>query len=442
MNNKRSTESLKILKTLVNIYLINSNKLKPLNNFSKFESFEQLQSYSRKLSNVGDDHLVANRDVQQPSQRHNREQSVSFQQTPAQQVVDDSFHINNTNNTNKDNKNGLNNIFVDPIEQVESKLESLPLSDVSSQLPPPTSTPKFSKVPSTRIGRLFHYGGLAAGLTFGTAQEYFRSDRQSNESLFLSEKNVDRLVDKLSTMRGAALKLGQFLSIQDSHLLPPQIEKALVGLQNKSDFMPNYQLENVLKTEFGIDWEKHFKHFDKIPIASASIGQVHFATLSDSHPLYPGMNVALKIQFPGVRDSIESDLNNLKFLVNASGILPKGLFLDSTIRVMRQELKDECDYKREAECGKTFAEILNNEPDGDFNCPVVVDDLCTTNILTTEFMSGKPLAIAYEYPQEIKDKIGSAVLKLCIREIFEFKIMQTDPNWSNFLYDESTGKVN
>ncbi|TIA89920.1 hypothetical protein E3P99_01825 [Wallemia hederae] len=308
----------------------------------------------------------------------------------------------------------------------------------------PQYAPRYTKVPSSRIGRLFHYGGLAAGLTYGTASEYLRSGGQRKQgggnSAFLSEANVDRLVSKLSVMRGAALKLGQFLSIQDSHLLPPQIETALARLQNKADYMPNWQLERVLETELGSNWNEHFEDFDKVPIAAASIGQVHAATLSSNHPTHPGMKVALKIQFPGVKESINSDLNNLKILVAASGILPRGLYLDSTIRVMRQELADECDYIREAECGERFAEFLAHDPD--FTCPVVVKDLCTPNILTTQFMTGESLARAYTYDQPTKDKIGSAVMRLCIREIFEFKLMQTDPNWSNFLWDKETGKIN
>ncbi|TIB31328.1 hypothetical protein E3P86_03348 [Wallemia ichthyophaga] len=312
-----------------------------------------------------------------------------------------------------------------------------PLAVPPSQ--PPSHSPRYTKVPSSRLGRLFHYGGLAAGLTYGTASQVLRGGNTQHSAL-LSPANVDRLVAKLSVMRGAALKLGQFLSIQDSHLLPPEIETALTRLQNKADYMPNWQLERVLAAEYGADWISHFEHFDKVPVAAASIGQVHTATLSAHHPTHPRMHVALKIQFPGVKESISSDLNNLKLLVAASGILPRGLFLDNTIRQMRTELADECDYLREAECGERFGEYLHNDPV--FSCPVVVKDLCTPNILTTQFMPGESLSRAYTYDQPTKDKIGSAIMRLCISEIFEFRLMQTDPNWSNFLWDRECGRIN
>ncbi|ORY45443.1 ABC1-domain-containing protein [Leucosporidium creatinivorum] len=308
---------------------------------------------------------------------------------------------------------------------------------------------KASKVPSSRLGRMFHYGGLAAGLGMGAASEALRrvsfgpGSNEVTSSLFMSEANVRRLVDKLSRMRGAALKLGQFMSIQDTKLLPAQVEQIMMQVQNSANYMPQAQTERVLEDNLGSDWRSHFASFDMIPFAAASIGQVHSAVLASSSPFasaYPtSMRVAVKVQFPGVRASISSDLSNLKWLLVAGAVLPRGLYLENTLRVMERELDEECDYLREAACGEQMRELLGDS--ADFAAPRVVNELCGPMVLTTEFMGGRPLSEAISYSQDLKDEIGEKVLKLCLRELFEFELMQTDPNWSNFLFNRETGKI-
>lgn len=299
-----------------------------------------------------------------------------------------------------------------------------------------------SKVPSSRIARLMHYGSLGAGLAWGAAGSYIRGESVGGEGKqFMSDDNIRRLVDKLSTMRGAALKLGQFMSIQDSNLLPEQIEQVMLRVQNSAHYMPQWQMEKVMRQDLGADWRDGFEEFEDVPFASASIGQVHSAVLSrkSSSPL-AGQKVAVKVQFPGVRESIGSDLSNLRWLVTASALLPKGLFLDNTIRVMRRELDDECNYEREREMCKRFGELLN-KPESLFSVPRVVDELCSGRVLTTEMMKGRPLTQAARFTQEKRDAIARSILELSLRELFSFRLMQTDPNWTNFLYNERTGKI-
>ena len=303
-----------------------------------------------------------------------------------------------------------------------------------------------AKVPSSRLGRLFHYGGLGAGLAFGAAGSLLRGASSTGSDAsnpFMSEQNVARLVDKLSTMRGAALKLGQFLSIQETKLLPPQIEQVLLRVQNSANYMPVWQMNKVMSQELGgPDWrQRHFKDFEDVPFASASIGQVHSAVLRHDFPdaRLAGQKVAVKVQFPGVLESIDSDLSYLRWLVSASALLPKGLFLENTLRVLGRELKDECDYEREAEMGRRFRTILQNSDE--FEVPKVVDSLCTTKVLTTEMMRGRPLSQASRYPQATRDRIAQSIFNLSLSELFRFRLMQTDPNWSNFLYNEKTDKI-
>ncbi|KAI8803603.1 ABC1 family-domain-containing protein [Cladochytrium replicatum] len=281
--------------------------------------------------------------------------------------------------------------------------------------------------------------GLVLGMGAGAVSEAFKrvgrssKDPKDASSILFNQANVEFLVDRLSRMRGAALKLGQMLSIQEISMSSPEIEAILTRVQNSANYMPDYQLEKVMKTNLGSDWRARFGSFDDVPIAAASIGQVHSATLHD------GRTVAVKVQYPGVANSIESDLSNVQALVVMAGFLPKGMFLDNTIKVARRELGWECDYVREAECIRRFRSFV----DGDSNLfvPAVVDALSTTHVLTTEWAPGATVGRMTHLSQSERDHIGSIVLKLCLREIFEFHFMQTDPNWSNFLYDEKNHRL-
>ncbi|GAA5987878.1 hypothetical protein JCM11641_003518 [Rhodosporidiobolus odoratus] len=318
------------------------------------------------------------------------------------------------------------------------------------QARPPAPPLNPSTVPASRMSRLLQYGGLAAGLGWGMAAEAARRARNprrdSEPSLLMSEANLERLVSKLSKMRGAALKLGQFMSIQDTKQLPPQLEAILQRVQNSANYMPEWQTEQVLVENLGPDWRSYFATFDMKPFAAASIGQVHHAVLSDdtaaSCEQPRGLRLAVKVQFPGVRHSISSDLKNLRWLLLASAALPRGLYLDNTLRVMERELEEECDYLREAECGERMREaIAGSSLSAYFDVPQVVAQLSGPMVLTTEFKDGEPLKEAIHLDQETRDWIGSRVLQLCLHEILRFRLMQTDPNWSNFLFNHRTRKL-
>lgn len=301
----------------------------------------------------------------------------------------------------------------------------------------PTYALRESKVPATRFSRLWNYGGLAAGMLGGAMTESvsraFGGGGQG--SVLLSGKNMERMVAKLSRMRGAALKLGQMMSFQDSKMLPTPIQEVLQRVQDRADYMPAWQRDKVLVSNLGENWRDLFSDFEETPIAAASIGQVHKATLGSS-----GEKVAVKIQFPGVADSINSDLDNLGILLNATKLLPKGLYLNKTIDNARLELGWECDYEREAHCALRYRELLRGEEDV-FVAPNVHLEACGKQVLTMDFMDGVGVTRVKSFTQEQRDWIGTQIMRLCLREITEFKFMQTDPNWTNFLYNAQRNKL-
>ncbi|XP_078064929.1 atypical kinase COQ8A, mitochondrial-like, partial [Mustelus asterias] len=199
---------------------------------------------------------------------------------------------------------------------------------------------------------------LAIRVGFGTLLEATRKSLSAenrargvvllDSRTILSEANAERIVNTLCKVRGAALKVGQMLSIQDEAFINPALQKIFERVRHGADFMPTRQMLKALNSELGSDWREKLEYFEERPFAAASIGQVHLGRLRD------GREVAMKIQYPGVVQSIDSDLRNLTALLNMSNALPAGLFPEHAIEVMSRELSLECDYEREAACTKRF----------------------------------------------------------------------------------------
>uniref|UniRef100_A0A8B9H7I2 Atypical kinase COQ8A, mitochondrial n=1 Tax=Astyanax mexicanus TaxID=7994 RepID=A0A8B9H7I2_ASTMX len=294
------------------------------------------------------------------------------------------------------------------------------------------------KVPVTRLGRLANFGGLAVGLGIGALAEVAKKSLRSEDnngkkavldsSPFLSEANAERIVRTLCKVRGAALKLGQMLSIQDDAFINPQLAKIFERVRQSADFMPIKQMTKALNNDLGPNWKDKLEMFEERPFAAASIGQVHLARMKD------GREVAMKIQYPGVAQSINSDVNNLMTVLSMSNALPEGLFPEHLIDVMRRELALECDYIREAKCARKFKVFFSFAPTSAIGFR---SRDCAGHSITVRILSKFQIfASIFLFCQ-----ICENILTLCLRELFEFRYMQTDPNWSNFFYDPQTHKV-
>ncbi|CAN0089393.1 unnamed protein product [Ascophyllum nodosum] len=188
--------------------------------------------------------------------------------------------------------------------------------------------------------------------------------------------------------------------------------------------MPLNQLYKQLEKSFGEDWRSKLSSFNETPIAAASIGQVHRARLLD------GTEVAMKIQYPGVADSVESDLRNLQLLVKLTNILPPGLYIDEIIKVGREELSEECDYEKEAAHQERFRKLI--EADEHLRkwatVPKVVPELLSKEVLTTHLAPGVPVDQILDMPQEVRNHVAKLMLRCTMYELFEWRFMQTDPN--------------
>lgn len=316
----------------------------------------------------------------------------------------------------------------------EEKVDPVKLPDS----PVLSSVARQRSVPSSRIGRMISFGSLFAGVGLGTVGELTKGalgiggTTNVREAVF-NPSNTERIVDTLCKVRGAALKIGQILSIQDSNLVSPQLAKAFERVRQAADYMPDWQVEKTLRAELGDEWRSKLKEFEMKPFAAASIGQVHRGVLHD------GRVVAVKIQYPGVAKSIESDIDNLVGILKVWNVFPPGMFIDNIVRVAKRELAWEVDYVREAEYTEKFQQMMSVHQG--YKVPDVIRDLTTTSVLTTEFVPGVPLDQCFDMDYHHRKIVGQRVMDLVLRELFEMRCMQTDPNWSNFLYDPQSERL-
>jgi predicted unusual protein kinase regulating ubiquinone biosynthesis (AarF/ABC1/UbiB family) len=297
--------------------------------------------------------------------------------------------------------------------------------------------PSPAAVPQTRLGRIARIGLAAGELAAGAAVEGLRrlarGEASDLGSAFLSGANARRLAVRLGRLRGAAMKLGQLVSLQSEDVLPPEFAQALAVLRAQAAPMPLQQLRGVLGRELGKGWERRFAQFDEEPIAAASIGQVHRARTPD------GRDLALKIQYPGVGRSIASDIENVAALLRLLDWLPFDLDLGAILAEAKRQLAQEADYVSEARFLERYARLVADEPA--LLVPRVHWDLTTPRVMAMDFVPGEPLDAVAAAPPARRDAVGSLLERLLFRELFEFRVMQTDPNFANYLYQPASGRV-
>lgn len=293
------------------------------------------------------------------------------------------------------------------------------------------SSSKGSAVPFGRLSRFARFGGMATqvagNMFFDGASQLLSGKRPSVSDLLMTPANALKVTHQLANMRGAAMKIGQMLSMDSGDFLPREFADILAQLRSDGQHMPRKQLDAMLLAGWGADWDDRFENFSHHPIAAASIGQVHSATTLG------GNDIAIKVQYPGVKDSIDSDINNVATLLRMTAMLPETLDIKPLLEEAKRQLHEEADYQREAKYLQRFGELL----DGDENyiVPKYYPEFSTDKILAMSYIEGIEIDDMARASQNDRDHIAHMLIDLLLRELFEFHLMQTDPNFANYRFN-------
>lgn len=292
-------------------------------------------------------------------------------------------------------------------------------------------------MPASRFARATRLGGLTASLigsmASGATGQLIQGKRPQARELLLTPANAHRLTRELIRMRGAAMKLGQLISMESAEMVPPELAEILAQLRAEAHHMPPAQLKQVLVRSYGANFLTRFQKFDARPFAAASIGQVHHAVTKD------GRHLALKVQYPGIRGAIDADIANLGSLMRMSGLIPKGLNIKPLLEEARKQLHEEADYTRERQQLSRMAERLEGTPG--LSLPNAHADFSNDDILAMDFMQGHPIEDLERAEQKTRDSVMHRLFTMFLHELMDWRHMQTDPNFANFLYDPDVDQI-
>ncbi|MGH2758081.1 MAG: ABC1 kinase family protein, partial [Actinomycetota bacterium] len=292
-----------------------------------------------------------------------------------------------------------------------------------------------------RSVRPLRMGAGTAARRAGTAIRSIGADPESKEAKLLEfhARNAQRYAEALGDMKGAVMKLGQLLSYVEVDAIPPRYremyQRSLQALLADAPPMDTDVLDEVVQLELGAPAKEVFAWFSPTPLAAASIGQVHEARLAD------GSRVAVKIQYPGVADAIESDLSNTEMLATVFRLgqsMLGGLAPRADIRTMvgelRERISEELDYRTEAQNQSFFGRLYEGHPV--IRVPRVYDEYSTDRVLTMEYVEGKRWAEALDAPEDLRLRWAEAIFRFALSSLDRFSVFNADPHPGNYLFHD------
>jgi predicted unusual protein kinase regulating ubiquinone biosynthesis (AarF/ABC1/UbiB family) len=241
-------------------------------------------------------------------------------------------------------------------------------------------------------------------------------------------RNASRIAETLGEMKGAAMKVGQMLSLHEG-MLPPEVAEVLRALQSEAPRVPAEVMEYEIRGSIE-SYDELFAELDFEAFAAASIGQVHRGRLRD------GRQVAVKIQYPLIDEIVKADLKNLKTLLRALLGLITDIDFEPIWSELRDRLLEELDYRHEAAHMRRMAELHGEVPE--IIIPEVVDEATTRNILTMEYVGGigPSEACSDAFDKGMRDRWGGVLAEFLMRGLMEHRLLHADPNLANFAFRE------
>jgi predicted unusual protein kinase regulating ubiquinone biosynthesis (AarF/ABC1/UbiB family) len=290
-----------------------------------------------------------------------------------------------------------------------------------------------------RIARGLALVKLAASELPMVAKGVLRRDDDQGPDLTRLKASAEHALQVLGDLRGLALKAGQTLSYVDG-LLPPEAadvyQKALAKLQSGAPTVSFEQVRSEVERGIGKSLESAFARFEETPIAAASIGQVHRASLMDDGV---EREVAVKVQYPSIAQALTSDLKNLDALRPMIAMMAPGADTRGGFEEVIEQIAAELDYNREARNQDMFREMLR-EREGAF-VPRVFHSHTARNVITMEFVPGRSLRDVSEHgSQELRDAVGKAIFRYSLGFAIGRGVFNTDPHPGNYIVTED-GRV-
>lgn len=271
--------------------------------------------------------------------------------------------------------------------------------------------------------------GLFAGTRVAShmATNWFSSKEKRDERhRAMLSKQARLLVDELGQLKGSVVKIGQVMALYGEHFLPEEVTEALHTLEDQTTSLEWSAIERVLKAELGSERLAELD-VDQEPIGAASLGQVHRALRRSD-----GLELVLKVQYPGVADAVDSDLNAVAQLLRVARLVSFGPEFENWLEEVRQMMHREVDYHLEARTTEKFRQMLADDPR--FVVPRVLPEYSSAQVIASTYehghsVSSKPVR---ELPLPRRSALGEASLELFFRELFVWGEIQTDPNFGNY----------
>ena len=286
-----------------------------------------------------------------------------------------------------------------------------------------------------RPGRLRRDRGLAAlrlfvrgGIRYaGSAPRLFAAAGEQRQLLRedLALQTAEDVADTLGAMKGVLMKVGQMASYVDGGL-SPAVRQTLARLQDSVPPMSPQLAAAVVEEELGAPPEQVFARWDPHPIAAASIGQVHRAVTLD------GRAVAVKIQYPGIAETVAADLRNVALLRRMLRITAPAQDVDALLTELRDRIGEELDYRREASNQRLLAAYYDGHPT--IHVPGIMSELSTRRIVTSELSGGALFAELASWPQRERDLAAETIYRFVFRSLYEVRAFNGDPHPGNYLF--------
>lgn len=291
-----------------------------------------------------------------------------------------------------------------------------------------------AKVPKGRIARTVRFGSLVGGQGVKWAATSVANRARSEEKASAAEQRralelADQLVARLGEMKGAAMKIGQVLSTIDFDLIPEserdEFKARLAALRDSAPQVAFKDMRKVAERDLGGPLGEHFCEFDERPVAAASIGQVYRARTHD------GDEVAVKVQYPGVAEAVETDLRNIGLLVPLIRRMAPGADIKAILGELRERISDELDYELEAQSHRRIHRAFRGHPF--VLVPAVDTALSTRRVLVTEFVEGVGFEEIKRLPEPERDRFGEIAFRFFYGLLDRERIAAGDPHPGNYL---------